>query len=319
MKKEIVIGVDIGGTNTVIGLIDKGGNCLEDISFPTKQGNSFDEYFDEFVNQINLLLTKTSNIKLIGFGIGAPNANYYSGCVENAPNLNWKGKINLKKLISEKFNIPVFITNDANAAAIGEMIFGAAKEMKEFLVVTLGTGLGSGFVTNGNVLYGHSGFAGELGHTIVIKDGRQCGCGRKGCLETYVSATGIVKTMVEILNNSSEKSELRKLKLEEITSKHIYDAAKTEDKLAIEAFNYTGEILGLSLANTVAITSPEAIFLFGGLAQSGDFILKPTIESFDKNLLSGFKGTVKILKSGLTGSMTAVLGSAALCWKELTE
>ncbi|HBF88145.1 MAG TPA: glucokinase [Bacteroidales bacterium] len=319
MKQQMVIGIDIGGTNTVVGLVNKDGECTENISFSTKQGNSFEDYFTIFVKNISDLITKNKDVEIIGFGIGAPNANYYTGIVENAPNLNWHGTIKLKQIVEQAFKVPTYITNDANAAAIGEMLFGGAKNMKEFVVITLGTGLGSGFVTNGNVLYGYSGFAGELGHTTVVKDGRQCGCGRKGCLETYVSATGITRTMIELLENKTVESELRNYNINEITSKHIFDAAKNGDKLAIEAFEFTGEMLGLSLANMVAITSPEAIFLFGGLAQSGDFIFKPTIKSFNENLLTCFTGTVKILESGLKGNMTAVLGSAALCWNELNK
>ena len=244
--------------------------------------------------------------ELAGIGIGAPNGNYFKGTIEFAPNLKWEGIIPLAQLFSEKLNCKTILTNDANAAAIGEMIFGGAKGMKDFIFITLGTGLGSGIVANGEMIYGHDSFAGEIGHVIMFQDGRQCGCGRNGCLETYCSATGIIKTYMQLTNSDQL-----------IDAKCIYDKALADDKKAIEAFNYTGDILGLALANSVAYTSPEAIFLFGGLALAGDFIFKPTIESFEKNLLHIYKNKIKIIPSKLKENEAAILGAASLVWKEI--
>lgn len=307
------IGIDIGGTNTVFGIVSENGDCIAEDRIRTDAFEDADEYVRVLTAGIKVLLNKEKlEDNIIGIGIGAPNGNYYKGTVENAPNLNWKGIVPLAGMIKEFFNIPVVLTNDANAAAIGEMIFGAAKGMKDFLVVTLGTGLGSGFVANGELIYGHTGFAGELGHTIIFQNGRTCGCGRKGCLETYASATGIVKTVKKILRNSDEKSILRDIDFEELTSKKIYEAAVEGDKIALDAFDYTGKILALGLANAVAITSPEAIILFGGLAQAGDYIFNPTKKYLENYLLNNFKGTVKLLPSAISGKNAAVLGAAAL-------
>jgi glucokinase len=248
--------------------------------------------------------------KISRIGIGAPNGNYYTGNIEHAANLKWKGIIPMAKWIENKFSKPTIITNDANAAAMGEMIYGVAKGMKDFIMVTLGTGVGSGFVANGKLILGHDGFAGELGHVIAIRNGRLCGCGRKGCLETYTSATGIVITANEILMQSKEASLLREAHT--ITSKSIHDAALLGDRIALQIFDYTANILGQTLADAVAITSPEAIILFGGLSLAGDFILKPTQQYMDDNLLINYKGKVKILSSAFQGSDAAILGAAAL-------
>jgi glucokinase len=229
--------------------------------------------------------------------------------------LKWKGIINFKDLFKKYFDYPVILTNDANAAAIGEMVYGAAKGMKDFVIVTLGTGVGSGFVANGELIYGNDGFAGELGHTIIFPEGRQCGCGRKGCLETYSSATGIVRTVNDMLRDSTEESLLRKYSEKEITSKIIYEAAKANDTVALEAFDFTSRVLGLALANTVAITSPEAIILFGGLSQAGDFIFKPTKMYMEYYMLNNFKNKVKLIPSALISRDAAVLGASALVWK----
>jgi glucokinase len=317
--KQITIGIDIGGTNSVIGVVDKQGIVISHDSVLTANYKTAELFVEECVKVIsNLLKTIPEKSELIGIGIGAPNGNYYKGTIEFAPNLKWKGIIEFVNLFKSHFDVPTFLTNDANAAALGELIYGGAKEMKDFIVITLGTGLGSGFVVNGNLVYGHDGFAGELGHTIVFPDtGRQCGCGRKGCLETYCSATGIVRTVIELLEESDEDSELRAYKKEKITSKLIAEAAQRGDVLANSAFDYTAKILGMKLADTVAITSPEAIFLFGGLAQSGDLILKPTKNYMEKYMLPIFKNKVKLLHSSLEGASAAILGASALVWSEV--
>lgn len=315
---DIAIGVDIGGTNTVFGLVDRNGNCISEDKIRTDKFEDVKDFIKELTDGINKLLSGISeNSDVKGIGIGAPNGNYYKGTIEFAPNLRWKGMINFSELLKEYFDLPVILTNDANAAAIGEMVYGGAKGMKDFFVVTLGTGLGSGFVSNGEMIYGHDGFAGELGHTIIFPDGRLCKCGRKGCLEQYASATGIVKTVLEMLDMTSEDSILKNYKPEEITSKLIYEAATQGDTVAIEAFDFTGRILGLALANTIALTSPEAIFLFGGLALAGEYIFKPTKMYMEYYLMETFKNKVKLLPSNFIGKNAAVLGASALVWKTI--
>lgn len=316
--KELSIGIDIGGTNTVIGLVDREGNFRAENSIRTDEYKDIEPYIEALTNAINeSLKSVTENYVLKGIGIGAPNGNFYTGCIEFAPNLNWKGVIPLVKLLNKNFHVPIALTNDANAAAMGEMIYGAAKNMRDFIVITLGTGLGSGIVVNGNLVYGHDGFAGEVGHTIYDPEGRLCGCGRKGCLETYASATGIKKTVLEMLGKPGAVSSLSSVPENEITSKKIYEAAAAGDKLALEAFDFTARILGLKLADSVAYLSPEAIFLFGGLALSGDFILKPTKKYMEENLLKIFQNKVKLEISGLMGKNAAVLGAAGLVWNAL--
>ena len=306
------IGIDIGGTNSVMGIVDKMGNILFEAEVITKEY----EFIEDFVHQCYILLSpeiaklKLKNFK--GIGIGAPNGNYYHGTIEFAPNLRWKGVLPLAKLFTEKFDLESTVTNDANAAAIGEMMHGAAKGMNDFIMVTLGTGVGSGFVANGKMIYGHDGFAGELGHVIAVRDGRLCGCGRKGCLETYASATGIVRTAHEFLETKNISSILRSM--DNITSKDIYEAAVKGDFLALEIFQFTGKILGQCLADAIAITSPEAIILFGGLAQAGKFIFEPTHKYMEENLLKIYQGKVKLLPSELKESDAAILGAASLIW-----
>lgn len=315
---DLAIGIDIGGTNTVFGLVDRDGNCIAEGSIKTNTHEDVKEFIRELTDELNKIIAELeNNYDIKGIGIGAPNGNYFKGTVEFAPNLRWKGVINFADLFKEHFNIPVILTNDANAAAIGEMVYGAAKGMNNFVIVTLGTGLGSGFVANGEMLYGHDGFAGELGHTIVFHDGRQCGCGRKGCLEQYASATGIVKTVLEMLETTVEDSILKNYKPEEITSKLIYEAAQQGDIVAMEAFDFTGRVLGFALANTVAITSPEAIILFGGLALAGEYIFKPTQMYMEYYMLNIFKNKVKLIPSDIAGKNAAVLGASALVWKNL--
>jgi glucokinase len=253
----------------------------------------------------------------MGIGIGAPNGNYYSGNIEYAPNLIWKGIIPLTEIIKSIFNLPVVLTNDANAAAVGEMVFGDAKEMDNFLMITLGTGLGSGLVVNGGLVYGHDGFAGELGHVCVKEDGRICGCGKRGCLETYVSATGIKRTVFELLAKEPDNSCFRAVTFNDLDAKQITIAANNGDPIAKKAFKNTGQILGKSLANTVAHISPEAIFLFGGLALAGKWIFDPTKKAMENNLMGVYKNKIQILPSALLHKNIAVLGAAALIWKEL--
>ena len=254
--------------------------------------------------------------KIKGIGAGCPNGNYYTGNIEFAPNLPWKGVVPFATLLSEAFGIPAAITNDANAAAVGEMTYGVARGMKNFIMITLGTGVGSGIVIDGKIVYGHDGFAGELGHVRVVRNnGRLCGCGREGCLETYSSATGVARTAREFLEMSDKQSSLRLVEPKMITSKDVFDAAMQDDELAKEVFEYTGKILGEAFADFIAFSAPEAIVLFGGLAKSGDLILKPVVENMEKNLLAIWKGKVKVLFSALKEADAAVLGASALAWE----
>jgi len=315
--KKLAIGIDIGGTGTKYGIVDRDGNVLFSGEMSTKKHKEIESYIDELYMHLLELINKAGGIdQMIGVGVGAPNGNFYSGTIEYAPNLPWKGIIPLAKLMSEKFKLPVTLTNDANAAAIGEMMYGAAKGMKDFIMITLGTGVGSGIVANGQLIYGHDGFAGELGHTIVIPDGRiHEGTGKKGSLESYASATGVRLTSLELLEKSTEDSLLRNINKEDLDSKTVYDAAIKGDKLALEIFEYTGKILGLALANAVMFSSPEAIILFGGLTKAGDLILKPTRKSMEDSLIQVFQDKVKILISHLKESDAAILGASALVWE----
>lgn len=315
--KEIAIGIDIGGTNTIIGIVDKQGNILQKASLFTKRYKKVNHFVDELSNKLKVLFNKVNEeYQLKGIGIGAPNANFYKGTIENAPNLKWKGIIPLAKMMQEKLNVPVWLTNDANAAALGEMLYGGAKSMKDFLFITLGTGLGSGIVSNGKLICGHDGFAGEIGHTIVVENGRLCGCGRKGCLETYASASGIKRSVIELLSKTNKASVLRDVNNSKISSKLIYESAKKGDIISLEAFDFTAKILGKALANSVAHTSPEAIFLFGGLANAEDLLLKPVKESMEANLFNIYKNKVQILPSQLKSGKAAILGASALVWTE---
>jgi glucokinase len=315
--KEVVAGIDIGGTNTIFGLVDKAGNVIAENRFLTTDYPEIKNFVSAQVAAINKLMEGKSNLKLAGVGIGAPNANYHKGTIELAPNLAWKGIVPLARYIREKIDVPVIVTNDANAAAMGEMIFGGAKKMKDFIVLTLGTGLGSGIVINGEVVYGHTGFAGELGHTIVVPGGRDCGCGRQGCYETYASASGLVRTVLYMLSELREESSLRDIPPSELTAKKITEAAAKKDPVAVEALDYTAEILAFGIVNAIGFSSPEAVFLFGGLAQAGDMLFTPVRKYVDKNVQPIFKGTVKILPSGVSESNAAVLGAAALVWNKL--
>lgn len=316
-EKKLAIGIDIGGTGTKYGIVDRDGNVLFSGEMSTKKHKEIEPYIDELYVHLLELINKAGGIgQMIGVGVGAPNGNFYSGTIEYAPNLPWKGIIPLAKLMSEKFKLPVTLTNDANAAAIGEMMYGAAKGMKDFIMITLGTGVGSGIVANGQLIYGHDGFAGELGHTIVIPDGRiHEGTGKRGSLESYASATGVRLTSLELLEKSNEDSLLRTVKKEDLDSKTVYDAAIKGDRLALEIFEYTGKVLGLALANAVMFSSPEAIILFGGLTKAGDLILKPTRKSMEDSLIQVFQDKVKILISHLKESDAAILGASALVWE----
>ena len=316
MEKPYVVGMDIGGTNTVFGVVDSRGNVLASDSVKTQQYTQIEEYVDAVCKKLLPLIQQFGGAeKIKGMGVGAPNGNYYSGTIEFAPNLPWRGIIPLAAMFEDKLGIPTALTNDANAAAIGEMTYGAARGQKDFIMITLGTGVGSGIVINGQLVYGHDGFAGELGHVIVNPEGRVCGCGRKGCLETYCSATGVARTAREFLVARSEPSLLRNVPVEDIQSKDVYDAAVKGDKLAQEIFEYTGKILGEALANFVAFSSPEAIILFGGLAKSGDYITKPIQKALEDNVLNIYKGKTKLLLSQLKDADAAVLGASALGWE----
>lgn len=315
--KQVVAGVDIGGTNTIFGLVDTKGKVLSENRIYTKDYSETGRFIEALSGAINNLVKKDH--ELIGIGIGAPNANYYKGTIELAPNLPWKGVVPLAELMRKKNNVPVVVTNDANAAAVGEMMFGGAAKMKNFIVLTLGTGLGSGIVVNGEVVYGHTAFAGELGHTTVVPGGRECGCGRQGCLETYASASGLVRSVLQILSDTKLESSLRDMPPSSLTSKIIATAAAAKDPVALEAMDYTAEMLAFGIINSVVFSSPEAIFLFGGLAKSGDILFKPVREYVDMNIMPIFKGTVKILPSGIPENNAAVMGAAALAWNELKK
>ncbi|MEY3058830.1 MAG: hypothetical protein RL000_182 [Bacteroidota bacterium] len=318
LQEKLAIGIDIGGTGTKYGIVDRDGNVLFSGEMSTKKHKEIELFIDELYTHLKVLINQAGGLdRMLGIGVGAPNGNYYSGTIEYAPNLPWKGIIPLAKMMSEKFKLPVTLTNDANAAAIGEMMYGAAKGMKDFIMITLGTGVGSGIVANGQLIYGHDGFAGELGHTIVIPDGRlHEGTGKKGSLESYASATGVRLTSLELLENSNEESLLRNVNKDELDSKAVYEAAIKGDKLAQEIFEYTGKILGLALANAVMFSSPEAIILFGGLTKAGDLILKPTRKNMEENLIQVFQNKVKILVSHLKESDAAILGASALVWEK---
>ena len=298
MEKPYVVGIDIGGTNTVFGIVDARGTIIASGSIKTGAHDQADDYVDAVCK--NLLPLIIAN----------------GGTIEFAPNLPWKGVIPLAAMFEERLGIPTALTNDANAAAIGEMTYGAARGMKDFIMITLGTGVGSGIVINGQMVYGHDGFAGELGHVIIRREnGRLCGCGRHGCLETYCSATGVARTAREFLTARTEPSLLRSIPAENITSKDVYDAAVQGDKLAQDIFDFTGNILGEAIADAIAFSSPEAIILFGGLAKSGDYIFKPIQKAIDDNVLNIYKGKAKLLMSELKDSDAAVLGASALGWE----
>jgi glucokinase len=318
--KEVALGIDIGGTNTVFGFIDREGHTLAESSISTKAHLDVRSYLKALHDKIQeIMSTLKTEVVLKGIGVGAPNGNYYKGTIENAPNLTWGKMVHFTDLLKDYYQVPIVLTNDANAAAIGEKIYGGAKSMSDFIVITLGTGLGSGIFVNGKVMYGHDGFAGELGHVTVNYNGRQCGCGRKGCLETYVSATGIKRTVYKLLADYTDPSVLRGISFDTLSAEMITKAAKEGDRIGIEAFEYTGKILGKKLADFVTFSSPEAIFLFGGLARAEEFIFRPTIQHMEENLMPVFRNKVKILPSSLMERNAAILGASALLWMELEK
>lgn len=314
--KPYVLGIDIGGTNTVFGIVDARGNVIASSSIKTGKHAEFADYLDELYTEATRLIEANDAVdKIQGIGIGAPNANYYTGEINNAANLPWKD-VKLAQLVSEKFGIPVAVTNDANAAALGEMTYGAARGLKDFIMITLGTGVGSGIVINGQVVYGHDGLAGELGHMIIKRNnGRLCGCGRTGCLEAYCSATGVARSAREFLEIRTEPSLLRNIPIEEITSKDVYEAACKGDQIAKDIFTYTGTLLGEAMADMTVFSSPEAFILFGGLSKSGELLLRPLREALDRSVISVFKGKAKIILSELKEADAAVLGASALGWE----
>lgn len=318
VMKPYVIGLDLGGTNSVFGVVDSRGEIKATTAIKTQGYNTVEEYVNASMDALNIIIDQVGGIdKIKAMGIGAPNANYYKGTIENAPNLTWaKGIVPLADLFSKALGgVPVAMTNDANAAAIGEMAYGAARGMKNFIVITLGTGVGSGIVVNGQLLYGHDGFAGELGHVTMVREGgRSCGCGRTGCLEAYCSATGVARTAREMLANTDRPSLLRELEPEKITSLDVSIAAGKGDELANEIFRFTGKMLGEACADFATFSSPEAFIFFGGLVKAGELIMKPIREAYDRHVMPIFRGKAQFLVSALDGSSAAVLGASAIGW-----
>lgn len=315
-KKPYVIGLDLGGTNSEFGIVDQNANIVASTRVKTAGHGDINQYVDDCVEALKPIIEQVGGIeKIHAMGIGAPNGNYYTGSIEFAPNLPWKGKIPLAQMFSERLGIPVRLTNDANAAAMGEMQYGVAKGMQNFIMITLGTGVGSGIVVNGQMVLGCDGMAGELGHVIVEKEGRQCGCGRKGCLETYCSATGVARTAREIIEKTDKPTLLREIPLDKIESKDVAIAAGKGDEVAKEIFEETGRILGEACANFAAFSSPEAFVFFGGLTKAGDLIMEPIKRAYDATVLRVFKDKAKFLVSELDGAGAAVLGASALGWE----
>jgi glucokinase len=324
--KQVAIGVDIGGTNTAIGVVDREGHVMVKDSIDTPDHGDITQYVEDLASAIEGQITRVKqlneNLEVIGIGIGAPNANYYSGTIEHAPNLSFKGIIPFVELLKKRFASidNICLTNDANAATLGEMIYGGAKGMKNIVMYTLGTGLGSGLVVNGDLVYGHDGFAGECGHTVLVADGRVCGCGSRGHLEAYCSAPGMKRTAFELLAEYNDtKSPLADKSYNEMTSKMIYEAAVAGDKIAKMVFEITGAYLGRAIADTIHHTSPEAFFLFGGPVAAGDVLLEPTRKAMEESLLPIFKGKVKIEASQLKEGDAAILGASALAWQEMAK
>ncbi|MBQ9522595.1 MAG: ROK family protein [Paludibacteraceae bacterium] len=319
MEKPYVLGLDMGGTNSVLGIVDARGHVIARTSIKTQDYKDIKKYVDALYNAAIQIIEPVGGLEMFrGIGAGAPNGNYYTGNIEYAPNLPWKGIVPFSELMAEKFGMPCTITNDANAAAMGEMTYGAAKGMKNFIMITLGTGVGSGIVIDGKVVYGHDGFAGELGHTVAIRgeNARLCGCGGRGHLEAYASATGVARTAKEILTTTKKKSLLRDLDIDNITSKDVYDAAEKGDEIAKEIFDFTGTILGQKLADFIAFSAPEAIIMFGGLTKSGHWILDPVVKAMNENVMGIWKNKVKVMFSDLKEADAAVLGASALAWGE---
>ena len=331
MKRRVAIGVDIGGINTAFGLVDENGEVYAESVISTKKypyREDYPRYVEDLCRAMHALAESLPfDCELAGIGIGAPNANFHKGTVEAPVNL-WKYRENepdtdparrifrLAEEIAQRFDgTQVLITNDANAATLGEMVYGNARGLRDFMMITLGTGLGSGFVANGEMIYGHDGFAGEFGHVCVERNGRECGCGRRGCLETYVSATGIKRTAFELMATMQTPSRLRSVAFDDFDAAMLSEAAQQGDPIALEAFRFTGEVLGRALADAVTVTSPEAIFLFGGLAKAGKLLFEPTQRYMEENMLHVFKNKVKLLPSGISGKSAAILGASALIWQ----
>lgn len=319
MEKPFVVGVDIGAQTAKLGVVDARGNVLKHSVIRSNTQLAPEEFVSDLSSAImNLLGNEYPVSQVRGIGVGAPNANYYTGNIEAAVNLTWvKGTtVPFAKMLEESTGLPVAVTNDANAAAVGEMTYGVARGMKNFIMITLGTGVGSGIVINGDVVYGHDGFAGELGHTCAVRhNGRMCSCGRSGCLEAYASAIGVARTARELIELTDRPTSLRNIPADSITSKDVYEAAVQGDELAIEIFNFTGRILGEKFADFIAFSSPEAIILFGGLTKAGDLLYKPIVASMENNVLSLWRGKVKVLFSSLKESDAAILGASALAWE----
>lgn len=314
--KSLVIGLDLGGTNSVFGVVDSQGEIIATTSIKTQAYPSVDQYVMESVKAVKQIAEQVGGMeKIRAMGIGAPCGNYYKGTIEHAANLVWgKGIVPLANMFVNELGIPVVVTNDAKAAAMGEMKYGVAVGMNNFVELTLGTGVGSGIVANGQLIYGFDGFAGELGHMIVEPDGRPCGCGRKGCLETYCSATGVVRTAIAMLEESSEATSLRDIATDKLTSYEVYKAAMAGDTMAQEVFKQTGRRIGIACANIATFLSPEAFIFFGGLAQAGELLLRPIEEAYNENVLSLYKGKARFLMSGLDGAKAAILGASAIAW-----
>ena len=319
MALEVAVGIDIGGTYTKLGFVGRTGKLFEHEEVLTNKYVDIQDYILDLKETIGVMSARANHPTILGIGIGAPNANAYNGTIETAPNLRWKGIIPLVARLKKHYDLPIVLVNDANAAALGEMYYGGGKGMRDFVMITLGTGLGGGIISNRQLIQGYNSFAGEIGHTIVNVNGRRCGCGRKGCLETYVSATGIKRTVYKFLADSLQTSALRDMSFNQLTPKMIGAAAQAQDKIAIKAFEYTGRILGTKLADTAVYTNPQAIFLFGGLVKAGAYILKPTLKAFKKNLIPILKEKVNIRISELQEQNPAILGSAGLVWDKLGE
>lgn len=318
MDKKYAVGVDVGGQTSKIGIVDQEGNVLsQSVIRSDTYGSDAEAFISALAEAIKGVVTGAgkSLAEIVGVGVGAPNGNYYDGTISYAPNLAWaaQGSVEFSKILSERLGLKVTLTNDANAAAVGEMTYGAAKGMKDFIMITLGTGVGSGIVIDGKVLYGHDGFAGELGHVCVVREnGRQCGCGKKGCLETYCSATGVARTAKEWLESSNEPSLLRSIA--NVSSKDVFEAAEKGDAMALKIFDYTGELLGRTFADFIAFSAPEAIVLFGGLARSRKYLETPIRNAMEENVMKNWKGKVKLVFSALKESDAAILGASALAW-----
>lgn len=313
--REITLGIDIGGTNTKLGLVDGKGHILAQSDFSTAayKERSIEEYFRDLAREAHHLIDRVQDVELVAIGLGAPNGNYFSCTIEYAPNLPWKGHYQVSELLGQHFpDTPIYLTNDANAAALGEMVYGAARGLSDFIVITLGTGLGSGIVSGGKLVYGHDGFAGEMGHVTAIPDGRRCGCGKLGCLETYASAGGIVQTALDLLSASSNPSILRKYTSEELDVPQIAEAARAGDAIAKDVFEQTGKILGREMANATAYFSPKAFFLFGGVTHAGDILFEPIRRHMEANMFVAFRGKVSVQPSAFAGAEAAILGASAL-------